>query len=211
MRRYFLFVIMFFSFFSLISVKAIKPSNRKTIVIDPGHGGIDPGTIYKDIYEKDITLKISLYIKEELEKRNIKVLMTREGDYDLSSPKALYRKKSDFDNRINLINNYANYYLSIHLNYLSESKYKGIQVFSLSNEKENALVMQDYLNKKLNSNRENKTIPNSIYMYSKINKPGLLIECGFLSNESERNLLITDAYQKELAKEIVKGLLKLNF
>ena len=205
MKRYFLFVTICYLFISVLSVGAIKPPS-KVIVIDPGHGGIDPGTTYKNIYEKDITLKISKYIKEELEKKNYIVYLTREDDYDLSSPKAIYRKKSDFDNRIKYINNYADYYVSIHLNFLNDSRYKGIQVFSLDNEKENASIMQNYLNKKLDSKRINKQTPSSIYMYKKINKPGLLIECGFLSNNSERNLLITEEYQRKIAKEIANGL-----
>ena len=66
--------------------------------------------------------------------------------------------------------------------------------------------MQEYLNSKLGSTRKNKQIPSSIYMYKKINKPGLLIECGFLSNMSERKLLITEEYQRKLAKEIANGM-----
>ena len=102
----------------------------RIIVIDPGHGFLDPGTSYENIYEKDINLNISLYLKEKLESNGATVYMTRDGDYDLSTPNAIYRKKSDFDNRINLINNSkADIYLSIHLNYLSDFKYYGPQVF----------------------------------------------------------------------------------
>ena len=102
----------------------------RIIVIDPGHGYLDPGTSYENIYEKDINLNISLYLKEKLESYGATVYMTRDGDYDLSTPNAIYRKKSDFDNRINLINNSkADIYLSIHLNYLSDFKYYGPQVF----------------------------------------------------------------------------------
>ena len=77
----------------------------RIIVIAPGHGFLDPGTSYENIYEKDINLNISLYLKEKLESNGATVYMTRDGDYDLSTPNAIYRKKSDFDNRINLINN----------------------------------------------------------------------------------------------------------
>ena len=208
MKRYFLFVIISFFIFG-VSIVGATPSRKKVIVIDPGHGGNDPGTVYKDIYEKDINLNISLYLKEELESKGYIIYLTRDKDYDLSSPKVTYRKKSDFDNRIRIINEYADYYLSIHLNYLSDNRYKGIQIFSLKEEIDNAKTMQEYLNKKLNSNRESKLIPKDIYMYKKITKPGLLIECGFLSNFSERNMLITDEYQHKLAKEIANGLKKI--
>lgn len=211
MKRYFLFVIICFSFLGLISAYAQKKFNKKVIVIDPGHGGSDPGTIYKDIYEKDIVLKISLYLKEELQKKGYIVYLTRDSDYDLSSPNATYRKKSDFDNRIKIINNYADYYLSIHLNYLNDSRYSGIQVFSMNSNIEDALKMQEYLNSKLQSNRKIKAIPNNTYMYKRLDKPGLLIECGFLSNVSERNMLLKDEYQNKLAKVIANGMSNINF
>lgn len=206
MKRYFLFVIICFLAIGVISVGAKKPIINKTIVVDPGHGGVDPGTIYKDIYEKDITLKISLFLKEALEKKGYKVILTRNDDYDLSSPNAFYRKKSDFDNRIRIINDYANYYLSIHLNYLADKRYSGIQVFSMKDNVKDANIMQKHLNKKLKSNRKNKLIPNNTYMYNKLSKKGLLIECGFLSNDEERNLLLREEYQKRMAKEIANGM-----
>ncbi len=67
------------------------------------HGGVDPGTVYGDVYEKDINLDISLFLEEELAKLGASVILTREGDYDLSSPNASLRKRSDFDNRIKLM------------------------------------------------------------------------------------------------------------
>ena len=214
MNSYYYKVIILFTIFLLLfvnsSVNASLPLSGKLIVVDPGHGANDPGTMYKDIYEKDINLNISLYLEEELSKLGASVILTRDGDYDLSKPNANHRKKSDFDNRINLINNYADYYVSIHLNYLEDSRYRGIQIFSLKDEYNNASKMQKYLNKKLDSNRDNKIIPNNTYMYRRLNKSGLLIECGFLSNYNERNLLITKKYQQKLAKEIANGLKKLN-
>lgn len=181
----------------------------RIIVIDPGHGYLDPGTSYENIYEKDINLNISLYLKEKLESNGATVYMTRDGDYDLSTPNAIYRKKSDFDNRINLINNSkADIYLSIHLNYLSDFKYYGPQVFYNGKNIYFANIMQDVLNKGLNSNRKIKTIPKDTYMYSKLNVNGLLIECGFLSNYEDRQKLITNEYQKKVANLISNGVIK---
>jgi hypothetical protein len=179
------------------------------IVIDPGHGYLDPGTSYENIYEKDINLNISLYLKEKLESNGATVYMTRDGDYDLSTPNAIYRKKSDFDNRINLINNSnADIYLSIHLNYLSDFKYYGPQVFYNGKNIYFANIMQDVLNKGLNSNRKIKNIPKDTYMYSKLKVNGLLIECGFLSNYEDRQKLITNEYQKKVANLISNGVIK---
>ena len=211
MKKYYLFIILIFFMLGIISSNANNPLQGKTFVIDAGHGGLDPGTTYKDIYEKDINLKISLYLKEELQKRKAKVIMIRSDDYDLSYPNAMYRKRSDFDNRIKIINeSNADFYLSIHLNYLNNPKYKGMQVFSTKNDIDNANVMQKYINKEFNFDKPNKIIDNSKYMYKKIKIPGLLIECGFLSNSEDRSKLITDSYQRKIALIIANGLIKMN-
>ena len=99
-------------------------------------------------------------------------------------------------------------YLSIHLNYLTNTKYYGAQVFYNKDNYELATSIQEYLNNNLKSNREVKEIPTSTYMYKKLEKPGVLIECGFLSNYEERMKLITDEYQKEIAKTIADSLVK---
>lgn len=205
---YFSFLISLF-FISLLSVRANvkKPLSGKKIIIDAGHGGIDPGTVVDDIYEKDVNLQISIYLKDTLEKKGAKVLMTRDGDYDLASPNAFYRKKSDFDNRISLINNSnADMFLSIHLNYLSDFTYGGPQVFHLDN---NILAqsIQNSLNNELKGNRNIKLIPSDTYMYKRIKITGVLIECGFLSNETDRSNLIDKKYQIKVANSISNGII----
>lgn len=199
-------IILFLVTFSLLNVSS--DSHELTIYIDPGHGGIDPGTCVAETLEKDLNLQISLLLKEKLEKENIKVLLTRDGDYDLSSPSAMYRKKSDFDNRISLINkSSANMYISIHMNYLEDKSYSGIQVFGTPNNLELASYLQNALNNKLNGRRESKEISNKLYMYRQLNKPGVLIECGFLSNEMERNKLKTHKYQTEISSAIYTAII----
>ncbi len=190
-------------------VEALLPLSGKIIVIDPGHGGKDPGSTDGNINESNINLSISRYLELELSKMGASVILTRDGDYDLSKPNAKWRKKSDFDNRIKLINNSnADLYLSIHLNYLTDSSYWGAQVFySDEKNKEIASSIQKIINDELKNNREEKKIPSKTYMYSKLNRPGVLIECGFLSNEKEKNLLITQEYQQKLAKVITNGVI----
>lgn len=211
MKKYLCVVFLLFSItilcLSTIKVSAFLPLSGKIIVIDPGHGGKDPGTSYKNIYEKDINLKIALYLEKELSKSGASVILTRDGDYDLSSANAIWRKKSDFDNRIKLINeSKANLYLSIHLNYLEEPQYFGAQVFYDKENEYLAQTIQNKINSELKSDREIKKIPKTLYMYGKLNVPGVLIECGFLSNYNERNLLQTKKYQKKLATVISDAL-----
>ena len=76
----------------------------KVIYLDAGHGGLDPGTIYKNIYEKDINLEICKKLQELLEKEGAIVYQTRYGDYDLSKNYTGSRKKSDLNNRAKIIN-----------------------------------------------------------------------------------------------------------
>ncbi len=202
---FFIGVLVFYS----LKVEAVMPLTGKTIVIDAGHGAKDPGTSYGKIYEKDINLSISLYLEKELGALGAQVIMTRDGDYDLSTPKADYRKKSDFDNRIKLINeSEADMYISIHLNYLSNSNYYGPQVFYNDENKDLAETMQMVMNQELKGDRKAKKIPSDTYMYNKLEVPGILIECGFLSNGKERNLLVTEDYQKKVSKTIAKGVLE---
>ena len=171
--------------------------------------------MYKNIYEKDINLAIVLELEKELSRLGASVILTRSGDYDLSKPNAYMRKKSDFDNRIKIINeSKANYYFSIHLNYLEDQRYFGPQVFynqKKAHNEEIAKEIQNTLNQSLNSSREVKKIPTKTYMYDKLNIPGVLIECGFLSNPRERELLITKAYQKKFAKILANSIAHLKF
>lgn len=198
--------------FSTIFVKAKElPLTNKTIYLDPGHGGVDPGSIYKDIYEKNINLNICLILKNELEKKGAKVYLTRNGDYDLSTPNTSTRKKSDLNNRVRIINDSkADIYISIHLNSTSSKNWHGAQVFYDDvniNNKKIALTMQEELKKSLNTDREIEEISNML-LNRKITVPGVLIEVGFLSNDNERYLLKQEIYQKKIAQTIVNGTIK---
>lgn len=219
MKRYdlliFVFFVLFVCFLSFPNVFANMPLSGKVIFLDAGHGGVDPGSVVGDVYEKDINLSITKFLGEELTKYGATVFYTRDGDYDLGSPNALYRKKSDFDGRIKRMNeSHADLYLSIHLNVLQDAKYDGPQVFYNKKSELNEKIaqhIQEYLNSKLHHDREIKKIPSSTYMYSKLSVPGVLIECGFLSNVAERKKLVTESYQREFAKYLAEAIQSFNF
>ncbi len=152
-------------------------------------------------------MSISLYLEEYLSEYGATVILTRDSDSDLSYGETNHRKKTDFDNRIKIINNeYTDMYLSIHLNYLTNKKYYGAQVFYNNDNEKLAKSIQEYLNNNLETDREIKEIPSSTYMYKKLEKRGVLIECGFLSNEVERSKLVTEEYQREVAKAIADAI-----
>lgn len=193
---------------SSFRVFALLPLSGKLIIVDVGHGGKDPGTISNGILEKDLNLAIAKKLESELIKKGASVVLTRDGDYDLSNPLADRRKQSDFDNRIKLINSSkADMYLSIHINYLEDKQYKGGQVFYYKTDinKKIALNIQKELNK-ISDKREVKKTPN-IYMYQRLKVPGVLVECGFLSNYSERKKLVTEEYQQKIAIAITNGVI----
>lgn len=183
----------------------------KVIYLDAGHGGLDPGTIYKNIYEKDINLEICKKLQELLEKEGAIVYQTRYGDYDLSKNYTGSRKKSDLNNRAKIINESgADMYISIHLNSISSSTWSGAQVFYDDVNSQNydlALLMQEQLKADLKTTREVKEI-STMLMNRKITIPGILIEAGFLSNPNDRYLLQQNDYQYKIAQSVKNGIIK---
>ena len=189
-------------------------SSPFTVVIDPGHGGFDPGKVGCDgTLEKDINLAISLELKELLEKEKITVLMTREEDKAVGEGEGEISKKQDMSSRVELINtSKADLAVSIHQNSFTDAGSKGAQVFYHTGSSEGAvlarliqeeikLVLQD-------GNHRMEKADNTYYMLKKTSCPLVIVECGFLSNYEETALLKEEAYQKKIAEGIAKGIMK---
>lgn len=144
-------------------------------------------------------------LKEELEKEGAIVYLTRSGDYDLAST-TYHRKRSDLGNRALMINESdCDLYLSVHLNSALNSTWNGPQVFYDDiNEKNKQLaqLLQDELGNK------SIVLSNDYYMYSRIKKPGVLLELGFISNYNDRINLQNKKYQTEVSSNIIKGIVK---
>lgn len=212
MKKYFGFLLICLILLTTTLTKGMDFNNNlmgKVIVLDAGHGGKDKGSNVNGIYESDINLEIVLALRDELTKQGVEVILTRDGDFDLSSPNVSRRKKSDFDNRINLINNSnADMYLSIHMNYLEDNRYYGAQVFYTDGNERIADCLQKQFSKDLKSPMKIKKLQNTIYMYQRLEIPGVLIECGFLSNKNERYLLKDSEYQSKVVDSIIKGLIE---
>ena len=207
-------IIIFILTFNIVKANNIKSQLKligKVFYIDPGHGGKDPGTIYKNIYEKNINLEICKKLKTILEKEGAIVYLTRYADYDLSKNNTFERKKSDLNNRAKIINkSKADMYISIHLNSISSSTWRGAQVFYddvNKNNKKIAEIMQKTLKEELKTTRKVKEIKNML-LNRKTIVPGVLIEAGFLSNSNERYLLQKSDYQYKICEAIKKGIIK---
>ena len=186
--------------------RSSKPeAEAVTLVIDPGHGGWDPGKVgVNDAREKDINLKISL------KEKDIKVIMTREEDVGLYSEGDSNKKRADLNNRINTINGSgALFAISIHQNSFTEEYVKGAQVFYYAQSavgRELAELMQETIKKSLNDGNHRKAKSNeSYYMLKKTECPLVIVECGYLSNQKEAALLVTEDYQDKMAEAICAG------
>lgn len=191
-------------------VSSTFPLLGKTIILDAGHGGKDGGAEVGNVKEKDVNLRIVKVLKDTLEEKGANVILTRTGDDDLSEDGVSRRKKSDFDKRIEIINNTnPDMYLSIHQNIFESSKYRGAQVFYVSNNSYNkhlAEVIQCELNSFTKTNRKIKEMRGK-YMYDRLNPIGVLVECGFLSNYFDRTNLLNEGYVKKLSLKITQGVI----
>ena len=178
-----------------------------TFVIDAGHGGEDGGasTAVGEL-ESTFNLAIAEKINDLFVFCGSETVMTRDGDYAIydSSAQSLSQKKvSDLRNRVALVNSTPNaVLLSIHQNQFSEEKYHGAQVFygKAAGGKELAKAVQDGIQKYIDpSNHRKIKAADKVYLMENVNCPGILVECGFLSNEEEVQKLRTSSYQKKLA------------
>lgn len=191
----------------MVSVQ--EPTPTPVIILDPGHGGTDGGTKSADgVLESRINLDISLRLKDLLNLMGIDCIMTRSKDVSLDTDGTTIREKknSDLRNRVKLVNETDNcVLLSIHQNYFSQSQYSGPQVFyaDTGGSGELAQLMQENLNAAL-APQSNRTIKRAqgVYLMENIQKTGILIECGFLSNSTEAEKLQNEQYQKNLASAI---------
>ncbi|MDY2804390.1 MAG: N-acetylmuramoyl-L-alanine amidase [Bacilli bacterium] len=176
----------------------------KVIILDSGHGGVDAGATGNQIIEKDLNLILTRKLEKELVSRGATVYLTREDDKDLSTT-TINRKRSDLYNRAKYINKISpNMYISIHLNSVTNSSWRGLQVFYTTKNEENKLIAEtitNHLKESISNVREIKK-DNTYYMYKHITSPGVLIEAGFISNPNDSYLLRNKEYQDKLISSI---------
>jgi N-acetylmuramoyl-L-alanine amidase len=175
------------------------------IVIDPGHGGRDPGKVgVNKSLEKNINLSIAMKLKSLLELNDIKVIMTREDDNGLYSQEDSSKKRADLLNRVNMIeSSKADIAVSIHQNSFTQEDVKGAQVFYYCQSpdgKKLAETIQAQLKKTIDDGNHRVAKSNtSYYMLKKSLCPLVIVECGYLSNNKEACLLLDEDYQEKMA------------
>lgn len=198
-----------------VMVKAVGINNvktKKTVIIDPGHGGIDVGTVGIDgSLEKNINLSISLDLYDYLMVSGINTVLTRDGDYEVYRA-GEKRTKSDLYNRMDFINSVPDSILiSIHQNHFENEAEWGTQVWFSPNDEISPTLADKILqsvkkNIQPENKRENKVSDNSYYILYKAQKPSVMVECGFVSNKNENNKLQDKEYQKDMAYSILAGI-----
>ena len=191
----------------------IKQKDKITVVLDAGHGGRDPGKVaVNGALEKDINLSIAQKLKTLLEQNDINVVMIRNDDSGLYSESDSNKKAADMRNRVDIINkSEATLAISIHQNSFTQESIKGAQVFYYNNSDEGkkfAENMQEQLKKSLqDGNKRMAKANDSYYMLKKVECPIIIVECGYLSNNTEAALLTDENYQERMAFAIHLGLL----
>lgn len=186
--------------------------SKIVVVIDPGHGGSDPGKVgINDALEKDINLAIAMKLKELLENEGYEVVLTRKDNNGLYKDSDTNKKVADMKKRCEIIENAeADIVVSIHQNSYTNESVSGAQVFYYKNSQEGkklAAAIQEALKNYLDedNNRVEKA-NDSYYMLLHTPCPTVIVECGFLSNYEEAQALITEDYQQKVAQAIMMGI-----
>jgi len=189
-------------------------SETPVVVIDAGHGGMDPGKVgVNGSLEKEINLAIAMQLKALLEQNDITVIMTRTDDNGLYSETDANKKNADMRARIDVLTR-ANPVLavSIHQNSFTDQKSRGAQVFYYDGSaegKRGAELIQETMKRELaDGNHRVAKANSSYYLLKKSPCPLVIIECGFLSNPEEEKQLCTEAYRRKLAWAIHLGVLE---
>lgn len=193
------------------------PSKKyPTVIIDAGHGGEDGGAIGKNgAEEKDINLVLAKKLKYKLDALGIPCVLTRSTDillYDRNTDYEGKKKRLDLLARKEFAEQYENaVFISIHQNSYPKEQYSGFQAYYSPNEqtsKELALLIENSVREKLQpqNNRATKQADSSIYLLDKLYCPAVLLECGFLSNQTECIKLCNEEYQNELCDAIIDGI-----
>lgn len=220
-----LVILVFLSFFlsrtkhDLTEQQAIEVMSpalaSRVIVVDPGHGGDDPGVVGRSgALEKDITLEVGRRLAASLGQAGAMALMTRDTDTDLSDPGTIgasAQKREDLNRRVALANEHeADLYVGIQVNSSSDPSRRGAQTFvqpDSAESKKAALHIQSALAGLL-KDTDRQPLEVDFYMTRNTAMPAVVVEIGFITNEAEEKLLADPVYQGKVAWAIYAGVVK---
>ena len=204
-----------------LDVKTVQtvalPTDGKVVIIDArtSENQMKEQKVLRGTTEAESNLKIALKVQNLLEQSGAIVILTRSDEnsiYDIDSKTLRQKKISDIHNRVKIGNeSSADIFVSIHLNKMPQEQYWGWQTFYKKESSEGqklAISIQKNLNESIQ--KENTRVPmkiDNIYLIKHVEIPTTIVECGFLSNEKEEQLLLTDEYQNKLAWGIYTGIM----
>lgn len=202
-----IFIGLFTSYNQKTSSTFSMPISNKTIFIDAGHGDWDPGKVSESgILEKDINLQIANYLQIYLEQSGSFVLNTRIDDTVLGT-----EKSTDMQERKAIANEKdADLLISIHQNSYTSENVKGAQVFYYESSESSKNLAETVQNRLVDLDKSNTRVSKSndnYYILKQTSIPAIIVECGFLSNTAEANMLTDENYQKNIAWAIYMGVL----
>jgi N-acetylmuramoyl-L-alanine amidase len=176
----------------------VLPLKGKKIVLDPGHGGTDPGAVRGEVEEAQLTLAIALKLKKLLEAQGAKVVLTRADDSD-----------KELNERTDLSNHERpNIFVSIHINASNNSKADGIETYYYTAQ---SRVLAKCLFEEMVATlgaKANWVHQRSLYVCRLTDAPAVLVEVGYISNKVKREKLTTSQYQDLIAEALEKGIIK---
>ncbi len=196
-----------------VNVGEDQPLEGQVICLDAGHGGYDGGARARDsgIWEKVINMAVAQKTALLMEDLGAKVVFTRSADYALCDdvrPEGKTKKRQDMERRIQLIQDAGcTMVISIHMNEFRNRSQSGPAVFFRKGKDEGRLlagIMQQALIDGLEPKRK-RVAQSEDFFILQLDIPSVLVECGFLSNPAEEKLLLSEDYQKKIAKAITAG------
>lgn len=181
----------------------------RTICIDPGHGGRDPGAVWGKIMEKNLNLNMARELEKILRKEGVRVVLTRTGDQNraIKPRNGSYQLAELFLRARTSAINKAELYISIHCNSEKTRTYYGPQTFYEQNDPKGARLAKE-IQKELVSLRptNRKAISGKYYLLEKVTVPTVIVEVGYLSHGGDRSLLQQASFRRQAAGAIARGI-----
>jgi N-acetylmuramoyl-L-alanine amidase len=180
------------------------PTNPRLIVIDPGHGGSDRGTIHGGVAEADLTLDMAKRLRDILEARGWQVKLTRETDVDVYAPND--SAHDELQARVDVANKAgARLFVSIHANaYINSGPYGTTTYISKSDDVAFAQIVERQLAS--DGTKDDGVVKSHLYVTLHARMPAVLVETAFLSNPSDYDLLTSPAWRQKVAQEMADGI-----